>query len=113
LVKAGHYCKVVSKKGSKGLPFGVGDVVYVTDLKVIPTSKSDPYIQRIYALCLKVNSDGFHEVPDTSTGEDSNNYKIFIVDPRGLEIMDDKATEFYSEALKLQYAKGNADDTIN
>ena len=108
MIKANTYCQAVSRKGLKGSTIGVGDYVYVTDLKVAPISRADPYLQRVFVLAFKVDKEtGHHMIPDTKTSEDSNQYKVYLIDPRSLEPLSEEETERMQEAIRRDYGGGD------
>ena len=108
MIRPDRYAQAVSRKGLKGSGIGVGDYVYVTDLKPVPILKDDPYLQRIYALVIKVNKDtGVHEIPDTRVDEGSNDYKIYLVDPRALELLNEEESNRMRERLTELYETTN------
>ena len=87
-----------------GSTIDVGDYVYVTDIRVAPVKKDDPYLQRIFVMAIKVDKvTGFHEVPDTKKSEGSNNFKIYMLDPRGLEILSEEETSRMVECVNRTY----------
>lgn len=97
-IKALDYAFVVNDKKMKGSGLVRGDLLMVTATKVAPVKKSDPYLQRVYVLAIKV-VDGEHQVP----GE-GNDYLQYMVDPRNLEKANEKTAKDMQVALEAQYA---------
>ena len=111
MIKAGSYCVAVSRKKLKGSTIEVGDYVYVADVKVAPISKDDPYLQRVFVLVIKVDKDtGKHYIPNNSKpseeGDDGN--KIYLVDPRGLELLGEDEVKRMVEAVNSEYEEKQA-----
>lgn len=98
-IRSMDYCDVVSSKGMKGSGLSVGQVVLVTATKVVPEKRNDPYLQRVYVLCMLVE-DGVHLVP--KEGEDHMQY---LIDPRCLERVSEERAEEYREMLREQYGQ--------
>lgn len=93
-LKSGDYVRVVSKKGLDGSGLKVGDHLLIAGLKVLPEKRSDPYLQRTYSMCLRVE-DGVHLLPS-----EDNEEKIILVDPRKLELLPEEITEVYKKNLE-------------
>lgn len=96
-VKSMDFCVVTSRKGLKGSGIEVGATVLVIALKTLPEKKSDPYLQRVYAVVGKVVDDKL-QMP----GED-NDYKTYLVDPRHLSVWDEDGQKKYNQLLEKQY----------
>ena len=93
------YAQTTSKKGLKGSGLDVGETVLVIATKAIPTRKDDPYVRRMYVVCVRVDKDGFHHMPKEDTDD-----KAFLVDPRCLtKIEDEGIIEALKDALREQY----------
>ena len=106
MIRAGTYCSVSSRKGLKGSTLEAGDYVYVTDLRVAPVKKDDPYLQRVFVMVVKVDSTtGYHEIPDNKMGENSNEHKIYMVDPRKLSVLPDDEAKRMVDLLNKAYDK--------
>lgn len=98
-VKPLDFCRVVGRKKLKGSGVELGETVYVVSLKPAPEKKSDPYLQRIYVLVLKVTPEGEVLVP-----KDNNDFKAILMDPRNLEVLEDKDVQHIKEKLAERYA---------
>lgn len=99
LVRPSNYYTITSDKKLKGSGLRRGDYVLVTNLKVVPIKKDDPYLQRVYAVVLKVEPDGTHLVPG-----DLNDYSIYLVDPRNLAGVHLDLVNKFRLALASAYA---------
>lgn len=99
-------CTIVSAKKLKGSGLEVGDSVLVTGTKVLPETRSDPYLQRVYVVVMAFDRDGHLQVP-----REDNDFKAVLVDPRNLEIQDDDSTEFYRAMIEADFTReeGNVD----
>jgi hypothetical protein len=93
IVKPMDFCRLVSRKATKDTTLNIGEVVLVAGLKPLPEKRSDPYLQRIYAIVLRVVEDVV-QIP-----KEDNEYVSFIIDPRGLERMSEKEQESFHEKL--------------
>jgi hypothetical protein len=93
------YARVVSAKKMKGSGLERGDVVLVTGLKPSPVVRSDPYLQRIYVLVVKV-VEGEHQLPN-----EDNDYKVYLVDPRNLEKVNEEEKDELTSQLHKQYGR--------
>lgn len=102
-IKAMDYCIVVSDKKMRGSGLERGDILLISGLKVAPAKKSDPYLQRVYAVAIKIN-EGLLLVP-----KDNNEHKAYIVDPRNLAKLPAKEVELLEALMKEQYG----DDSTN
>lgn len=97
VIKPLDYAFVVSDKKMKDSGLVNGDLLMVTSTKVAPVKKSDPYLQRVYVLAIRVVN-GEHQVP----GE-KNDYLQYMVDPRNLQKADEQTTKEMNAALEEQY----------
>lgn len=88
---------VVNDKKMKGSGLSRGDMVMITGLKPAPVKKSDPYLQRIFVVSVKVD-EGKPLVP-----KDGNDYKAYLIDPRNLEKLPEDKQEQLKEDLKHLY----------
>ena len=93
------FCVASSRKGLRESGINLGDVVLVTGTKIAPEKRSDPYLQRVYVLVMKM-VDNVLQVP-----KDDNDYKVVLVDPRHLTKLNDEKQEAYREMIKEQYDK--------
>lgn len=91
------YCKVVSDKKLKGSGLQRGDRVLITSVKPVPAKKSDPYLQRLVVVVLKV------EEEQVLVPKDGNEHKAYLVDPRNLEKVPEEERVKLEENLKLLY----------
>lgn len=96
-VDINDFCAIVSDKKLKGSGLVRGDVVMVAAFKPAPTSKKDPYIQRIFALVFLVK-DNELQVP-----KDDNENKAYLIDPRTLETLPEDQQEAMLLMIKRQY----------
>lgn len=102
------YAIVVEDKKMKGSGLVRGDILMVSSTKVTPVKKSDPYLQRVYVLCIRVVGDE-HQVPTQD-----NDYKVYLVDPRNLtKITDEDKLSQFKEALGKQYNHDKENETSN
>lgn len=96
-LKTMDYCRVVSDKKLKDSGLIRGDRVLITSIKPVPAKKSDPYLQRLIVVVLKVEDD------KVLVPKDGNEYKAYLVDPRNLEKVSDEERAKLEESLKLLY----------
>jgi len=83
------FCVASSRKGLRGSGLEVGDTVLVAALKPTPVKRSDPYLQRLLTVVLKVK-DGVVLTPDNIEGDESNGYNSYLVDPRCLTLLSEE-----------------------
>lgn len=88
------FCKVVSKKATKNTPINIGDVVLVATMKPAPEKRSDPYLQRIYAVVLLIK-DGKILIP-----KDDNEHQSWVLDPRFLEHLEEEEEQQFMDLLE-------------
>lgn len=100
MINSMDYCTIVSDKRMKDSGLFRGDTVLVTGVKAAPISKNDLYLQRIFVHVVKVEKDGTHLLP-----LETNDYKVYLVDPRNLQKVDEETTERLQDALKRQYGQ--------
>lgn len=98
-IKPMDFCEVVSRKGVKGSGLEVGEIVLVASTRPLPEKRSDQYLQRIYAVVLRVTNDGDVQIP--KDGE--NDYKSYLVDPRHLTKLSDERQEALREKIGQRY----------
>ena len=91
------YGVVSSTKKMKESGLSVGDTVLVIANKVLPVTKSDPYLQRVYVVCILVK-EGVHQMPSEDT-----DYVSFLIDPRNLTKVDEDTTKDLRDKLEHQY----------
>ena len=103
LLKPMDYARVVTRKGIKGSGLDIGQIVMVMGMKVLPVTKSDPYLQRIYAVCLLVTEDGEHLVPNPEDKDKDNGNRSYLLDPRQLDKLPDDAQDELKVKLEEQY----------
>ena len=97
-IKSMDFCVVASNKRLQGSGLEPGDIVMVSSTKVAQAKASDPYLQRIYVVVMKVVDD-ILQVP-----KEDNDYKAYLVDPRNLTKMGKEDQDRYKELLDKQYA---------
>lgn len=97
-IKPMDFCEVSSRKGTKGSGLDVGETVLVASTKPLPEKRSDPYLQRVYAVVLRVTDDGDVLIP-----KDDNEYKSYLVDPRHLTRVSKERQEELQEAINNRY----------
>lgn len=97
-IKSMDFCLACSNKGLKKSGINSGDVLLVVGVKPAPAKRSDPYLQRIYVVVVKV-VEGIVQIP-----KEDNEYKAIVVDPRNLTLIEDQkewidkmATQFGGE----------------
>lgn len=98
MIKPMDYIKVRADKRMKESGLVRGDVLLVTGLKPAPVSKQDPYLQRVYILTIKVDKNGYHEVPN-----DENEFRVYLIDPRNVDLVGEKESEELAALLVKQY----------
>ena len=98
-IKNMEYGVTVSRKGLKGSGLSVGQTVLITGTKPLPEKRSDPYLQRIYVVCIVVDEDG-HHIP-----KEENEYNSYLIDPRCVERLPDDKQEEFREQLRTEYDK--------
>lgn len=104
-IRTMNYATVASNKGLKKSGLNNGDCVMVIGEKVLPVRRSDPYLQRVYVLCIRVTKEGFHEVPNNDMGDGDNGFRSWLVDPRNLTLLNDESQEALKKKLEEQYGK--------
>lgn len=102
------YGTIATNKGMKGSGLMAGDIILVIGDKVLPVKRSDPYLQRVYVLCVKVTKEGFHEIPNNSVGEGDNGYRTYLIDPRNITKLVEDDQEALRKKLELQYSTDSA-----
>ncbi len=102
-IRIGNLCYIASAKKLKGSGLEVGQEVYVASLKALPVKKSDPYLQRVYAVVMKIE-DGKLLMPNEFEGEKDNGYRSYIVDPRNLEPLGDDKVKEITSSIEEQYS---------
>ena len=83
MIKVMDFCRVVSDKKLKGSGLVRGDIVVVAGVDNVPASRQDPYLLRTVVRVLRV-VDGEIQYP-----KEGNENKIYLIDPRSVEIIDD------------------------
>lgn len=102
MVKVGDFCTVVSNKRLKDSGLKTGDEVYVITQRALPVKRSDPYLQRVYSVVVKVSEEGSIMLPN-SEGEDNGNRSI-IVDPRNLEKVSEERGQQLEQKLEEDFS---------
>ena len=97
-IKPMDFCEVSSRRGTKGSGLDVGETVLVASTKPLPEKRSDPYLQRVYAVVLRVTKDGDVLIP-----KDDNEYKSYLVDPRHLTRVSAERQEVLQELIGQRY----------
>lgn len=97
MIKTYDYCYVVNDDQLKEVGIYRGQLVMVTGLKPAPIKAGDPYLQRIFAHAILVDKDGTHRLPDNG-----NDYRIYLLDPRNLEKVQEVQQKELVEALIKQ-----------
>ena len=97
-VRTLDFCRVIGRKKLKGSGLELGETVCVVSLKPAPEKKSDPYLQRLYAVVLKVTSEGDVLIP-----KEDNDFKAVLMDPRNLEKLSDEEVKPIQEKLAEKY----------
>lgn len=87
------FATVASRRGVRNSGLKVGETVFVSSIKPLPEKRNDPYLQRIYVLCLRMSDEGDVLIP----GE-GNDHQQYLVDPRALE----KVSEAKDKELKTR-----------
>ena len=90
-------CVVSSRKKTDKSGLKVGETVMVAALKPLPVKKSDPYLQRIYAVVVRVDENGV-QIPEAT-----NDYYSYLVDPVALTKLPDVEADKFREVIKGQY----------
>lgn len=98
------YAYVVNSKKLKDSGLEVGQILMVSAIKPAPVKKSDPYLQRIYVLCAKVDEEGVHQIPT-----EDNDYSMYLVDPRSLQKVGEEETAELLKALHEQFKHDTTD----
>lgn len=96
------YAYTSSRKGLRGSGLDVGEKVLVVGTKALPEKRSDPYLQRIYVVVVRV-VDGIHQIPNSGEEEEDNGFRSYLVDPRCLTRLDDEEQERLRDMLSEQY----------
>lgn len=91
------FTSVVSNKLRE---FGIksGDEVMVLSYKTAPASADDPYLERKYALVVRV------EGGEVMLPSDNNDYRAYLVDPRNFESLSDERVKTLNSDLRRQFA---------
>lgn len=97
-IKPMDFCDVTSRRGTKGSGLEVGETVLVASTRPLPEKRSDPYLQRIYAVVIRVTKDGDVLIP-----KEDNEYKSYLVDPRHLTRVSEERQEELKEAINNHY----------
>lgn len=97
-IKPMDFCDVTSRRGTKGSGLEVGETVLVASTRPLPEKRSDPYLQRIYAVVIRVTKDGDVLIP-----KEDNEYKSYLVDPRHLTRVSEERQEELQEAINNRY----------
>lgn len=97
-IKSMDYVFIVSDKKLKGSGLVRGDLMLVTGTRQVPASAKDPYLSRELLLAVRVEKGGTHQIP-----KETNEYKVYMIDPRNVEKLDDISSKLYSDLLLLQY----------
>lgn len=71
-----------------------GMLLWVINVQSFPCDEDDPYLQRIYSICHKVNSD-FSMTTDIAA----------VIDPRNLRKVDDDKQKLYYSQIEAHYAQ--------
>lgn len=108
MIKPMDFCRVASRKETKGSDLEVGQLVLVASLKPLPIKKSDPYLQRIYSVVLILDEDGNVLVPN-----EENEHSSYLIDPRNLNKISDEEQEQLTEKINAIYEGKREDATIN
>lgn len=95
------YATIVSRKGVRGSGIEVGDTIIILSLKVLPEKRSDPYLQRIYAV-VGVVRDDVHYIP---SGREDDDTKAYLIDPRCLEKESEEESLRLKGLMEAQYGK--------
>ena len=98
-IKTMDFCTVVNRRKMKGSGLDLGTTVLVVSTKPLPEKKSDPYLQRIYVVVVRVTKDGDVLIP-----KEDNEYRSYIVDPRNLEKLSDEDTAKIKELVGERFS---------
>lgn len=96
-LKPMDFAYVTSNK-VKGSGLVAGDKVLIAGTKVAPVKRSDPYLQRIYVVVMKIEGDKL------LLPRDDNDYKVVVMDPRALEKMNEEESATYTELMIEQFS---------
>lgn len=87
-------CRVISRKLAKDSGLNLGDLVLIMGSRYVPAKKTDPYLQRKLVVVATINKDFWPNIP----GE-HNDYKAHLMDPRSLELADEKTRNAVFERI--------------
>lgn len=106
-IKVNDFVTVVSDKKMKGSGLSNGDILMIAALKVVPASKKDLYLQRIYAVGMKM-VDRLLQVPS-----DANEFQAYLIDPRNVQRLSDEDQQTHVGYLTEQFKEPVEDATAN
>ena len=107
-IQANDWVSLTSRKKMKDSGLSVGQVMMVVSTQPLPAKKSDPYLQRVYVVCMKHTEENGLEIPNSVKDEEgneieTNGFKAYLIDPRNLTLLDGEDQVKYHELLVAQF----------
>lgn len=96
-IKVNDFVTIVSAKKMKGSGLNNGDILMIAALKVAPASKKDLYLQRIYAVGMKMVNQ-ILQVPS-----DTNEFQAYLIDPRNVQKLSEEDQKVHTGYLVAQF----------
>lgn len=95
---------LVSRKNLKGSNLSVGEELMIISYTKTPAKRNDPYLERLWAVVVKLNEKGLPILPSQDKEDNAHSY---IVDPRHLQIVSKERGKELNKILIDHY------ETIN